>query len=170
MNHADLIEKARAWLLRHGKCELVVTEISLTGLNEPDALGWRYGFSTLIECKVSRADFHADKWKISRRYEEEAVGQHRYYLTLKGLLKLEEVGEWGILELRGNRIFEVKPSGLFQTNKDHEIRFIISIIQRSETLTDGMTGIACRYYSGFPGVTSKNRATATAAPSNGGKG
>ena len=162
--HSELVERARLWLMNRQRCELVVTEISLTGLNEPDAIGWRQGHSTLIECKASRSDFRADRWKVSRRFEERAVGQERYYLTPKGLLTAEEVGTWGLLELHGNRIFTVKESDTFTANKEQEIRFIISIIQRSEKITDGMTGIACRYYTGIPGVESKNRATATVAP------
>ena len=78
----------------------------------PDAIGWKKQcHSVLVECKVSRADFLADREKPFRKQPESGVGCERYYLALKGLVRTDElpVG-WGLLEVSGNRIQRIKAS------------------------------------------------------------
>jgi hypothetical protein len=72
----------------------------------PDAIGWkRANHSVLVECKVTRADFLADRCKPFRQKPDQGVGCERFYLTPAALVKPEElpVG-WGLLELRRGRI------------------------------------------------------------------
>lgn len=103
MTHALLVQLAARWLASTRGCSLVLTEFVCAGAVEtPDAIGWRIdqGWSILVECKVSRADFRADfANKLSRSSREHSIGQERWYLTPPGLLRAEEIPEgWGLLE------------------------------------------------------------------------
>lgn len=60
MTHSTLVSRAKKWLQQ--KHSIVVTEMGTSG-EEPDAIGFRMGFSTLIECKTSRSDYYADRRK-----------------------------------------------------------------------------------------------------------
>jgi hypothetical protein len=67
---------------------------------EPDAIGWKAAFSTLVECKATRADFRSDLRKGARQHMMFGMGVHRYYMTPKGLIESEEVPQgWGLLEV-----------------------------------------------------------------------
>lgn len=72
----------------------------------PDAIGWKQAcHSVLVECKVTRADFLADREKPFRLKPENGVGSERFYLAPPALLKTEELPTgWGLLELRRGRI------------------------------------------------------------------
>ena len=65
----------------------------------------------LVECKVSRADFLADREKPFRQKPESGVGCERYYLAPRGLIRLQELRPgWGLLEVCGREIEKVRPS------------------------------------------------------------
>jgi hypothetical protein len=72
----------------------------------PDAIGWKQAcHSVLVECKVSRSDFLADREKPFRRKPERGVGSERFCLSTPGLIKIEELpAGWGLLELHKGRI------------------------------------------------------------------
>ncbi len=78
----------------------------------PDAIGWKKAcHSVLVECKVSRGDFLADREKPFRQKPELGVGCERYYLAPRGLIRIEELPTgWGLLEVSGREIVRVKPS------------------------------------------------------------
>ena len=78
----------------------------------PDAIGWKKAcHSVLVECKVSRADFLADREKPFRQKPESGVGCERFYLAPKGLIRLEELRSgWGLLEVCGREIERAKSS------------------------------------------------------------
>ena len=78
----------------------------------PDAIGWKKAcHSVLVECKVSRADFLADREKPFRQKSERAVGCERFYLAPKGLIRIEELHSgWGLLEVCGREIERAKLS------------------------------------------------------------
>jgi hypothetical protein len=64
-----------------------------------------------VECKVTRADFLADRGKPFRLKPEQGVGSERFYLTPPALVKVEELpAGWGLLELRRGRIETVQAS------------------------------------------------------------
>ncbi|MCP3944994.1 MAG: hypothetical protein GY710_26450 [Desulfobacteraceae bacterium] len=63
--HDELIKIAEKWLLK--RCGFAFRELTTFASETPDVIGFRQGESILIECKTSRADFHADKKKIFRR-------------------------------------------------------------------------------------------------------
>ena len=78
----------------------------------PDAIGWKQAcHSVLVECKVTRGDFLADRAKPFRQKAEKGVGSERFYLTPPALVKAEELPPgWGLLEYRRGRIELVQAS------------------------------------------------------------
>lgn len=100
LSHADLVTLAHSWLLGAGECGFAFTEPQMPRSSEmPDALGYRgNGFTILIECKTSRADFLADRKKPFRRMPSMGVGGLRYFMTPPGLVKPEELpAKWGLI-------------------------------------------------------------------------
>jgi len=64
-----------------------------------------------VECKVTRADFLADRVKPFRQKPEKGVGSERFYLVPPGLARVEELpAGWGLLELRRGRVEIVRAS------------------------------------------------------------
>jgi len=105
MTHAQLVSKAVHWL-RHYRCGVVLSEQACVSGEMPDAIGWKRAcHSVLVECKVTRSDFLADRAKPFRLKPEQGVGCERFYLVPAGLVRREElpVG-WGLLEVRQNKI------------------------------------------------------------------
>jgi hypothetical protein len=100
-----------AWLRRY-RCGVVLSEQACVSGEMPDAIGWKKAcHSVLVECKVSRADFLADREKPFRQKPEAGVGCERYYLAPKGLIRLEELRSgWGLLEVCGREIEKAKSS------------------------------------------------------------
>jgi hypothetical protein len=105
MTHAQLVERAVRWL-RGYRCGVVLSEQACVSGEMPDAIGWKQAcHSVLVECKVTRADFLADRAKPFRLKTEKGVGSERFYLTPPALIKPEELPPgWGLLELRRGRI------------------------------------------------------------------
>jgi hypothetical protein len=105
MTHAQLVEKAVRWL-RSYRCGVVLSEQACASGEMPDAIGWKRAcHSVLVECKVTRPDFLADRAKPFRQKPEKGVGCERFYLAPAGLIRGEELPPgWGLLELRRGRI------------------------------------------------------------------
>ena len=105
MTHVQLVELAVRWLRRY-RCGVVLSEQACVSGEVPDAIGWKQAcHSVLVECKVTRADFLADRDKPFRKKSERGVGSERFYLTPPGLVKNEELpAGWGLLELRRGRV------------------------------------------------------------------
>jgi len=111
VTHAKLVSLAVAWLRRY-RCGVVLSEQACVSGEMPDAIGWKRAcHSVLVECKVSRADFLADREKPFRQKPESGVGCERYYLAPRGLIRLQELRPgWGLLEVCGREIEKVRPS------------------------------------------------------------
>ena len=111
MTHAQMVERAVRWL-RSYRCGVVLSEQACTNGEMPDAIGWKRAcHSVLIECKVTRADFLADREKPFRQKPQRGVGCERFYLTPPALIKLEELPTgWGLLEYRRGSIEMLHPS------------------------------------------------------------
>ena len=105
MTHEKLVSTAVAWLRRYG-CGVVLSEQSCASGETPDAIGWKRAcHSVIVECKISRADFLADREKPFRQNPKVAMGCERYYLAPGGLIAAKELPEgWGLLQLRGREI------------------------------------------------------------------
>jgi hypothetical protein len=111
MTHAQLVQKAIIWL-RAYRCGVVLSEQACLSGEMPDAIGWKRAcHSVLVECKVSRADFLADRDKPFREKPEMGVGCERFYLVPASLVQLEEVpAGWGLLEWRRRKVDMKRPS------------------------------------------------------------
>jgi hypothetical protein len=111
MTHAQMVERAVRWL-RSYRCGVVLSEQACASGEMPDAIGWKRAcHSVLVECKVTRADFLADREKPFRQKPQRGVGSERFYLTSHALIKLEELPTgWGLLEYHRGRIEMLHPS------------------------------------------------------------
>jgi hypothetical protein len=105
MTHAQLVEKAVRWL-RCYRCGVVLSEQACVNGEMPDAIGWKRAcHSVLVECKVTRGDFLADRAKPFRLKPQHGVGCERFYLVPAGLVRREELPPgWGLLEHRQGRV------------------------------------------------------------------
>jgi hypothetical protein len=143
MTHADLIQHGRRWLATpwrsaapegHGKCSLILSELvcACHSGEVPDVIGWYMGNAILIECKTSRDDFRADAKKFFRQFPEQGAGKQRYYLCTEGLLTVDDLpDQWGLLEVTpSGKITVTRASGVFASNRDTEVRLLLSVIRR----------------------------------------
>jgi hypothetical protein len=105
MTHEQLVARAVAWLRSYG-CGVVLSEQSCATGETPDAIGWKRAcHSVVVECKISRADFLADREKPFRQNPNLAMGCERFYLAPAGLIAVAELPRgWGLLEMRGRAI------------------------------------------------------------------
>ncbi len=98
--HKELVNAAYRWVLGSASCGVAIRELYTACSNgeRPDVIGFGTRGSVLIECKMSRADFFADKKKRFRIYPELGMGRFRFYCCPTGLLKPEDLPEnWGLL-------------------------------------------------------------------------
>lgn len=111
MTHAQMVERAVRWL-RSYRCGVVLSEQACASGEMPDAIGWKRAcHSVMVECKISRADFLADREKPFRRKPERGVGSERFYLTPPAMINLDELPSgWGLLEYRRGHIEMLHPS------------------------------------------------------------
>lgn len=103
MTHDDIADWCADRLRRMGYDFSCSNMTSATHGEQPDVLGIKtYGESILVEVKVSRSDFLADKKKPWRNGEVKGIGDHRVYLTPKGLLNPSEIPYgWMLWEVHG---------------------------------------------------------------------
>jgi hypothetical protein len=136
MTHAQLVERAVRWL-RAYRCGVVLSEQACVSGEMPDAIGWkRASHSVLVECKVTRVDFLADRGKPFRLKPEKGVGCERFYLTPPALVRVEElpVG-WGLLELRRGRVETVHGAAKnlrTATGFRYEMNLLLASLRRVE--------------------------------------
>jgi len=111
MTHTFLVRKAVDWLRRYG-CGVVLSEQACISGEMPDAIGWKRAcHSVLVECKISRADFLADRAKPFRHAPETGVGSERFYLVPRGLVVPDELpAGWGLLQHHSRKIEVIRPS------------------------------------------------------------
>lgn len=145
--HSELVDVAAEWLRKSrykngvclsGPCPIVVTELSTSAMEQPDAIGWHSGRTILVEVKVSRSDFFADAKKYFRIHPETGLGQYRWYLCPEGLLEPEEMPkDWGLLWAMDGGKVKVKKDPEFQKcNRDAEALILVSVIRRQVEWTD----------------------------------
>jgi hypothetical protein len=136
MTHPQLVERAVRWL-RSYRCGVVLSEQACVSGEMPDAIGWkRANHSVLVECKVTRADFLADRSKPFRVKPEQGVGSERFYLTPPTLVKIEELPPgWGLLEYRRGRIEMLQASEKSlrtATGLRYEMNLLLASLRRVE--------------------------------------
>ena len=123
--------------LRSYRCGVVLSEQACVSGEMPDALGWKQAcHSVLVECKVTRADFLADRSKPFRVKPEKGVGSERFYLTPPGLIHSAELAPgWGLLELRRGRVEMVQASAKnlrTATGFRYEMNLLLASLRRVE--------------------------------------
>ncbi len=132
ISHDDLCQVGKAWLIRKGYVAAFTELRSILFHQHPDAIGWNSrGKSCLIEVKVSRSDYKRDDKKLHVKYP--VVGQTRYYLVPKGLIKVEELREgWGLLEYDGKRVYKTveSPQHTHSRSIDYECAMLVYAIKR----------------------------------------
>lgn len=131
--HNDLVKRGALWLSNHHRCGVVLTERQNWGIKQPDIIGWHDWESYLIEIKVSRSDFAADRKKPFRGMQASGMGRHWYYLCPKDLLKMEEIPEgWGLLYATEDRIREIQKPAYFDLDEfalKSEMGFLVKAIR-----------------------------------------
>jgi hypothetical protein len=129
MTHAELVASACQWLKRSN--DVVITDMKSDASETPDAIGWKSGVSTLVECKASVSDFKADQRKYFRRRVEYGMGVYRYYMTPAGLLSKDDVPEnWGLVEITGSKYKVKRASCIFRPDNYEEQRLLTSALRR----------------------------------------
>ena len=133
--HKEGVKRIAAWLTGRKRMAVVMAERVVTAVSEtPDVIAWSgRGESILVEVKVSRADFHADKAKIFRREEDYGVGTQRYFAAPAGVLKPEDMPEgWGLLAIHQYQVRELVAPTIKTANRVNEVAMLVSAIRRLE--------------------------------------
>jgi hypothetical protein len=139
LNHEKLrkiavsILKEHTWRNQGFGCTVVASELVSSAADIPDAIGWTWGHSVLIECKVSRSDFFADAQKPHRQAGTGA-GEQRFFLTPGGLIKPAELPpEWGLIEVDGRKgrvTVDCPKRRLDSAGHASEKRMLLSLVRR----------------------------------------
>jgi hypothetical protein len=144
MTHAQLVDLAIDWLRRYG-CGIILSEQACASGEVPDAIGWkRKCRSVMVECKVSRADFLADRGKPFRENPEIALGCERFYLAPAGLIAIRDLPPaWGLLECSGRKVeMRVKPprrSLRTPAGMEYEMNLLLASLRRVEIRIEPQT-------------------------------
>lgn len=142
LSHRELVEIAYKWLIK--RCGFAFKELRSLSNECPDVLGFRSCESILIECKVSRSDFLADKNKPFRKISCNGMGNYRLYCCPKGLIKKEELPEkWGLVYVNENgkailvhNCFNSKGGNMFleenkfEANREEEMKMLYTALRR----------------------------------------
>jgi hypothetical protein len=145
MTHQQLVRMAELWLRRNYRCGIVLSEQSCASGETPDVIGWKGKCrSVLVECKISRADFFADREKPFRKSPELGMGCERFYLAPAGLIAPWEVPrKWGLLEARDRKIrLSVPPSRISQRSEAGlmwEMNLLLASLRRVEVRIEPQT-------------------------------
>lgn len=131
--HKELCDRAAHWLQSSKNCKVVLIERNTgRGGEEPDAIGWTpCGYSYLVEVKVSRSDFLADKKKDHRKRPDTGMGKSRFYLCPKGMIQPDEVPDgWGLLwatdyQIRLKNSDDLVNKGDFNIDRAKEMQMLI---------------------------------------------
>jgi hypothetical protein len=122
MTHAQLVNLAVDWLRRY-RCGVVLSEQACASGEMPDAIGWKGKCrSVVVECKVSRADFLADRLKPFRQNPEIALGL------------LECAGRKVELRVKPRRRSQRSPAGM-----EHEMNLLLASLRRVEIRIEPQT-------------------------------
>lgn len=132
MTHAELVERAARWLRTHHRCGTVFAEMVTASGECPDAIGWRMHFSRVVEVKVSRGDFFADRQKLHAAHPDTGMGRQRWYLVPDGLVSVAEVPAWCGLAYATKRRIVIAKEAPDRAVFDHggEVQMLTSAVRR----------------------------------------
>jgi hypothetical protein len=117
-SHQQLCSLAVNWLQRApGRsgpaCQVAFSEAKCSWNGEiPDAIGFRTTAedegSVVVEVKVSRSDYLADRAKPHRLEAGLGMGLYRYYLAPEGVISTQELPNgWGLVEVSSKGVLRV---------------------------------------------------------------
>lgn len=147
--HAELVKQGERWLrsagnpslmtlrtsshLQPARCGVVLCELTSRACETPDVIGWREGFSVLLEIKTSRSDYYRDRAKGFRAHPERGMGNYRFFLAQKGLLDGDNLPDnWGLLEVVGRSVKVVRPAVYQKCDYRNERLILTSALRRSQ--------------------------------------
>ncbi len=146
ITHDELVRAGIKWLLKTIGARFALSELraSTTSGEIPDIIGFKSGYSVLIECKTSRSDFLIDKKKHFRQYPDMGMGNYRLFLCPAGLIKPEELPNgWGLLYYnsnekylkriicwKGNIVCSTEQLKCFSADYRSEVSMLVSYIAR----------------------------------------
>jgi len=146
MTHADLVELAVKWLRGRYRCGIVLSEQACCTGEVPDVIGWKGRCrSVVVECKVTRADYLADRGKPWRQNSETAVGCERFYMAPAGLIAAAELpSDWGLLAVRGRKVeiavaCSARRSLRSAEGMMHEMNLLLASLRRVEVRIEPRT-------------------------------
>lgn len=136
--HRILCESAARKLFKVGLSKwnshkYVAIELVTYGTEIPDVWGTNGVATTIVEVKTSRADFLRDREKSSRKNPLEGMGNFRWYFTLEGIAKEDELPDnWGLIEAdeSGNIIRVVREATSQESISRGDISTLCSIMRR----------------------------------------
>lgn len=132
LTHKLLCDLAVGWLKRPSgdrrgpSCKIAFSESRGDWKSEmPDAIGFRVGVyhesSTLVEVKMSRADFLADRKKPHRIEPASGMGIYRYFMAPVGLISVDELpARWGLIEVTEKGVLKVRCGHVLVGHQDHD--------------------------------------------------
>lgn len=143
MTHTECVTHAATYLSK--RCKVVLPEFYSYNNELPDVIGFTRGsqvregrwlsgeYTMLVEVKVSRNDFLADKRKSFRQTPGKGMGDLRYYCCPKGLIKPEELPDnWGLLYVYpSGRVIMQKESGWHDKNLKCEFHLLYYYARRA---------------------------------------
>jgi hypothetical protein len=144
MTHAQLVRVSEQWLRRY-RCGIVLSEQQCSSGEMPDAIGWKgKSRSIVVECKVSRADFLADRCKPWRTNPDIALGCERFYLSPRNIVRPSDLPKgWGLLEFHDRRVtILVKPARQSQRSPEglmNEMNLLLASLRRVEVRIEPQT-------------------------------
>ena len=145
MTHQQLVRLAEQWLRSRYRCGIVLSEQSCAEGETPDVIAWKGKCrSVIVECKVSRTDFLADREKPFRRNPEQGMGCERFYLAPQGMIAAHELPRnWGLLECKAREVrMAVKPCRQRQRSETglmREMNLLLASLRRVEVRIEPQT-------------------------------
>lgn len=117
-SHQEICSMAVNWLQRApGRsgpaCQVAFSEAKAGWNGEiPDAIGFRIAAedegSVVVEVKVSRSDYLADRAKAHRQEGALGMGLYRYYMAPAGIISTHELPTgWGLIEVSAKGVLGV---------------------------------------------------------------
>ncbi|MEN5133450.1 hypothetical protein, partial [Elizabethkingia anophelis] len=111
-SHKDLVEIGYRWVIK--KCGFAFKELTCINNEIADVIGFNSNGTFVLEAKTSKADFLKDKKKSFRKDSSIGMGDWRFFIVPKGLIKVTELPEmWGLIEVneKGKAINTFNPFG-----------------------------------------------------------
>jgi len=133
VTHDELVKIAERWL-RKKNHPVVLCDVRCNSVTEqPDAIGWKnHGWSTLIECKASRADARKDRGKSFRRRPGSGMGYERWLLVPLAIAHAVPVPEqWGVLVVHDDRrvVVQRKAEPFSEWNRQEEAILLVRAVR-----------------------------------------